>query len=739
MNLYQAESVFSNVYGTSGTKNLRLVRQTAGTNSVEYVHDIYGRVLTETRNIEGEPPLEYTYEYNGLNLLSKVHYPNGLEVEYGYDNKGHAIQVKADGKVVYNLESYDGLTTKTSFLGKLTSSMTRDKNGFESNVSILRDSTVIDSFDEEFDPLTGNLLSRARRGEPTELFEYDDMDRLLAVSQRTTDGSVSDVMRMTYAGNGNIISKSDFGEYEYDENFKPHAVVGISSDQDWMPTNTLSFAIHPIGRVQSISDDETSHHLDVTYGPDLQRWKSVLTRRENAVRETVFGGAYEKVVESGVTREFYYLDGNVIVVRQDGVFTPYLAMTDNLGSYLAVVDSLGNKVFDAHYDAWGRQHDVTVNSIGLHRGYCGHEMLNEFKLINMNARLYSPYVGRFLAPDNYVQAPENTQSFNRYSYCLNNPLKYVDPDGNFWHIVIGAAVGGVLNLWGNWDNCDGFWQGFVAFCVGAGTGAAVAATGGAASAGLGSVVGVSALGGAGTAATNDIIRQTGRNFEGFGGVNWALVGENAIIGATSGAASGAAGYWASNASLSINDIAVQSPILRSAIASPIAAGAGHVASGTTEGLLQGNSLGDAFTGSLEGIGTSMAIGGTIGVTSTMATCYATKISPWTGERIQRHHSFPKALGGEVNQKLTPMSTSRHQNLHKEMNQYLKTQTTEIDGKVFDMYPRRGNSGRAVRSHFMDPQRFNAVKSFYDRHYIKYFDARYDYYKNNGIMKEWRPW
>ena len=56
MNLYQAESVFSNVYGTSGTENLRLVRQTAGTNSVEYVHDIYGRVLTETRNIEGGTP-----------------------------------------------------------------------------------------------------------------------------------------------------------------------------------------------------------------------------------------------------------------------------------------------------------------------------------------------------------------------------------------------------------------------------------------------------------------------------------------------------------------------------------------------------------------------------------------------------------------------------------------------------------------------------------------------------------
>ena len=145
-------------------------------------------------------------------------YPNGLEVEYGYDMYGYTTQVKADGKVVYNLDSCDGLTTKTSFLGKLTSSMTRDKNGFESNVSILRDSIILDSFDEEFDPLTGNMLSRARRGEPTELFEYDNMDRLLAMSRRTTGGSVSDVVRMTYANNGNIITKSDFGEYEYDEN-----------------------------------------------------------------------------------------------------------------------------------------------------------------------------------------------------------------------------------------------------------------------------------------------------------------------------------------------------------------------------------------------------------------------------------------------------------------------------------------------------------------------------------------
>ena len=52
----------------------------------------------------------------------------------------------------------------------------------------------------------------------------------------------------------------------------------------------------------------------------------------------------------------------------------------------------------------------------------------------MNGRMYDPYLGRFLSPDNYVQLPTSAQSFNRYSYCLNNPLKYVDPSGELFGI-----------------------------------------------------------------------------------------------------------------------------------------------------------------------------------------------------------------------------------------------------------------------------------------------------------------
>ena len=74
------------------------------------------------------------------------------------------------------------------------------------------------------------------------------------------------------------------------------------------------------------------------------------------------------------------------------------------------------------------------------RGYTGHEHYMECGLINMNGRMYDPLTARFLSPDPYVQMPDNPQNFNRYAYCLNNPLMYTDPSGEFWELIIISAV-----------------------------------------------------------------------------------------------------------------------------------------------------------------------------------------------------------------------------------------------------------------------------------------------------------
>ena len=81
----------------------------------------------------------------------------------------------------------------------------------------------------------------------------------------------------------------------------------------------------------------------------------------------------------------------------------------------------------------------------MEHGFTGHEHYDRFRLVNANARLYDPAIGRFLSPDPFVQMPDFTQSFNRYSYCLNNPVMYSDPSGELFGIddaiVIGAMVG----------------------------------------------------------------------------------------------------------------------------------------------------------------------------------------------------------------------------------------------------------------------------------------------------------
>ena len=171
----------------------------------------------------------------------------------------------------------------------------------------------------------------------------------------------------------------------------------------------------------------------------------------------------------------------------------------------------------------GGKQTETLNTIGLHRSYTGHEMLNEFDIINMNGRLYDPVLGRFFSPDNYVQMPDNSQNFNRYSYCLNNPLKYTDPSGDFWNLIIGAAIGGVFN----WAS-----HGFQLNAKGLGH-LVTEAVAGAVGAGLASGVNIAMAGG---------------NFwTGAAGLAKGISSTGFLAGAASGASAGFAGGFINNA------------------------------------------------------------------------------------------------------------------------------------------------------------------------------------------------
>ncbi|WP_010520301.1 RHS repeat domain-containing protein [Aquimarina agarivorans] len=163
---------------------------------------------------------------------------------------------------------------------------------------------------------------------------------------------------------------------------------------------------------------------------------------------------------------------------------------DHLGSIMAITDSAANVKEETHYGAWGTikqfkgANDATTldESSILGRGYTGHEHFASIGLIHMNGRMYDAKLGRFLSPDNFIQDPFNTQSFNRYGYVWNNPLKFNDPSGEFLitAIIIGAVVGayiGGAQANGNWNPLKWDWSSGATW-AGIGIGAVVGAIGG---------------------------------------------------------------------------------------------------------------------------------------------------------------------------------------------------------------------------------------------------------------------
>ena len=245
----------------------------------------------------------------------------------------------------------------------------------------------------------------------------------------------------TYHSNGNINTKSEAGTYRY-TNFKPHAVDTIINPANnsliHRPAQQITY--NPFQKTATISEDGNTY--SITYGTDGQRKKTVLKENNITTETRFYSGRYEKSTTSSGTKEYHYIptpSGTVAAhIRTGGSGTTYFLLKDHLGSIMKVVTASGSTIEEHSYDAWGNHRNPAnwnladfVSALVI-RGYTRHEMLPQFQLINMNGRMYDPVIGRVLSPDNFVVNPFNAQNYNRYSYALNNPLKFIDPSGHKW-------------------------------------------------------------------------------------------------------------------------------------------------------------------------------------------------------------------------------------------------------------------------------------------------------------------
>lgn len=459
-------------------------------------YDDFGRVKQWRQTIQDGKWLQKDYAYVDGNV-SSIEYTSqaGLIAKENHVYvDGSLKEVNLNGTTnVYGIETLSSHGTASSVVsGSITRKYRYTPAGLLSGRSGASPDKKYQDFSYTFNAHTLNMMSRKDNlRDLTEDFKYDNLNRLTSFGDKGT----------TYDCKGNITSQSDVGSFDYDMAQKPYAVSGITLTSENMPICNQEVKYTSFSRPKSIS--ENGYTADFSYSADHERTKMTISRDDNDVMTRYYmGNCYEQEVTPTGNKERLYLGGDyysapAVLVKENGVEKVYEILRDNLGSITHVIAPDDSLVQELSYDAWGRLRDPATLQVFesgnepelfLGRGYTGHEHLTQFGLINMNARLYDAALGRFLSPDPYVQMPDFSQNFNRYSYCMNNPLKYVDKDGNSFFLIAaivagayfgGSAANGTFNPikwnYGSWKTYAGMAVGGMAGYAGAALGASVAA------------------------------------------------------------------------------------------------------------------------------------------------------------------------------------------------------------------------------------------------------------------------
>jgi RHS repeat-associated protein len=173
---------------------------------------------------------------------------------------------------------------------------------------------------------------------------------------------------------------------------------------------------------------------------------TIYTHRDDSnrvVTEMAGGSSGASTATLSVTRDNVFL-GNLLVASY--VASPagwQYTTSDHLGSP-RVVFNQARQIVETH-KYWPYGEDTTTTPPTQRLAYALMERDAEAPRFHDHARNHDHVLGRFLSPDRVGGTPANPQSWNRYAYTLNNPMKHVDPDGNLTIVMQGTSFSGKVD------------------------------------------------------------------------------------------------------------------------------------------------------------------------------------------------------------------------------------------------------------------------------------------------------
>jgi RHS repeat-associated protein len=421
-----------------------------------FTYDKLGRPLSITKQFEGKT-FTYKTTYNAFGEVATLTYPNGFQLNYDY-LLGDLVEVKNGSKSLWKLTNVDVNDRITDFQygnGIKTTKAYDPIHGFLNNTKAILENKSVQDWDFKFDPI-GNLLSQTDKLiQKTESYKYDNLNQLVQSLIPKVD-----TLTIRYDSRGNIIFKSDVGNYFWNLIGRLDSVQFLTG-QACQTSLDADFTYTPFGKVKTISRD--SHRYEITYGPDLQRiaQKHYINSRLNRTR--YYDGLTEMdVYETGLTSiKNYVSNGNESFAYQltdirNITGTIFYFHQNHIGSIVAISNQTGEITEYLNFDAWGRRrnNDWTLAkdtlSFSIDRGFTFHEHYDLFNLVDMNGRIYDATLSIFLSPDPVYQSFAESNDLNRYAYVGNNPLSRIDPSGYSWWNPVDWVKSGANYVKDNW-------------------------------------------------------------------------------------------------------------------------------------------------------------------------------------------------------------------------------------------------------------------------------------------------
>ncbi|MDX8341797.1 RHS repeat-associated core domain-containing protein, partial [Draconibacterium sp. IB214405] len=277
-------------------------------------------------------------------------------------------------------------------------------------------------------------------------YGYDNNGNLEDINRRNGSGTYIDQIDITYTGNqistikdlsGDASSTVDYPGSSTAQSFAYDANGNVTHENHKLTITDYNLLNLP----REINWSGQNKYVNYFYTFDGEKLRKTV-ENSGTITKMDYCGIFVYETNSGTRSLKYIITPEGRAVKNGSSWDYEYNLKDHLGNVRAVIDDAGVLVQERHYYPFGMEMSSLSSGSSTNKyQYNGKELENDFDLgyYDYGARFYDPQLGRWHSVDPMADAEHNF-SFSPYNYVVNNPMIFIDPNGEDWYDVNGTIT-----------------------------------------------------------------------------------------------------------------------------------------------------------------------------------------------------------------------------------------------------------------------------------------------------------